>query len=726
MSSIIKKFPKTIIFVWILLLLAALPFASKLQDQLLSSGLEVKGSESSEASEIITDNFSSLGDEQVTVIVPATGGTGEEDINRIIGVIEEDQNVQKVETVEQEGKTFISVGLSEGGNSFVGNIREKLESEELDIVVTGGPAISYDIGQVSQENVKLVERIGIPIVFVLLILVFQSIVSALLPILIGLFSIIISSAVLYFVSLQVDLSPLLSNIVTMLGLGIAIDYALFIIRRFNSELARNNTKQVAVEIALHTSGRSVFYAGMTVALTLLSLLVSNTLITNSVAIGGFVVVVTSIILSLSLLPAVLFILGEKVNFLKIKLPKKEDRPTIGNRIIELIFKRPVLSLLVGLILVSSFIPAAGKLEVHLPVGAFQELPEGTESREGMELLEEQVGIGNIFPIDIVVDAQNSSLYTEDHLTIVQKLTTELENEPNVSEVISLTNWNKEFGNIGEYEQFYNNLDQVPSEVKDNLSPILSENDSYSIIKVIPEVAPYSEEARTLVTDIREVIIPEIQGELSFKVTGETANGLDIDEKIINSMPLTIGLILSITFILLLIAFKSIVLPLKAIVLNILVTGSSLGFVVFMFQQGNFPGTMEGPINVNTPLIIFALLFGLSIDYEVIIISRIREYYLKTNNLYESIKSGFTDTVGMINGAALIMIVVFGVFVFADFQIIQELGTSLAFAIMLDVLIVRTILVPSTMYLLGKWNWYLPGMKRQEVNQDIMLDEGKKS
>jgi putative drug exporter of the RND superfamily len=724
MSSMIKKFPKSIILVWILILFASLPFASKLQNQLLSSGIEVKDSESFEASELINDNFSGLSEEQVTVIVSSSSDVSGEEISRVIDVIENEQNVQKVKTIEQEGKTFISVGLSEGGNKFVANIREKLKSEELDIVVTGGPAISLDIGQVSQDNVKLVERIGLPIVFVLLIIVFRSIVSALLPIMIGLFSIVTSSAVLYLVSFQIEMSPLLSNIVTMLGLGIAIDYALFITRRFNSELARNNPKEIAVEIALKTSGKSVFYAGMTVALTLLSLFVSNTLITNSVAIGGFVVVFMSIILSLSLLPAVLYILGKKVNFLQIKLSKKESRPSIWNKLIDLIFKKPVLSLVVGVILVSSFIPAAGKLDIHLPVGAYQELPESTESREGMELLEEQMGIGNIFPIDIVVETSNSPVSSKENLELVQQLTTELENQPNVSKVISLTNWNKDFNQIAEYEQVYNNLDKAPSEVKDSLSAILSENKSYSIIKVIPEVVPYSKEARTLVTNIREQIIPEYQDDLSLKVTGETANGLDIDEKIINSMPLTITLILVLTFILLLFAFKSIILPLKAIVLNVLVTGSSLGFVVFMFQQGHFPGATEGPINVNTPLIMFALLFGLSIDYEVIIISRIREHYLKTNNLYESIKSGFTETVGMINGAALIMIVVFGVFVFADFQIIQELGTSLAFAIMLDVLIVRTILVPSSMYLLGKWNWYLPGKKNQRLQKDIALDNKK--
>ncbi|OAT81011.1 hypothetical protein A6P54_13540 [Bacillus sp. MKU004] len=713
-SNLTIRFPRLVLAIWVLLLIGTLPLASSLQDQLLSSGVKVKNSESYKASEKINEEFANSSENSVSILLSSSSTVEEKDINRVKEVINSYKSVEKIEELKTDEQIVLNVHLSEGGNAFVADFRQKAkEFEELNILVTGSPAISFDIGEVSKDNVKLVERIGLPIVFLLLLFVFRSVISALLPIIIGIFSILISSAVLSIISKYMDLSPLLTNVVTMLGLGIAIDYALFITRRFKTELEIGNGKEAAIKKAVQTSGKSVFYAGLTVALTLLSLFVPDTLITNSVAIGGFTVVITSVLLSLSLLPVILFLLGDKVNFLKIG---KARQPEISfwEKLVNNIFKRPVLYLLGGILLVLLLIPFAAKLTMHIPVGAFQELPEGTESREGMEVLSDQLGIGNIFPIEILLnDESQSSMTDPDALRSLNRLTNELRMVEGIEDVYSITNWNPQFTSVNEYQQLYEKgmTDQLPEEVQENLSSLLSEGHQYSLIKVIPETAPYTEESRELVRTIRETILPKYQDEIEGMVTGETANGLDIDQKITDSMPLIIGLIIVITYILLLIAFRSVILPIKAILMNTLVTASSVGFIVFMFQQGNLPGTNPAPINVNTPLIMFALLFGLSIDYEVIIISRIKEYYAETGLLKESIVKGFKETAGMINGAASIMIVVFGVFIFAHFQIIRELGTSLAYAILIDVLIVRTILVPSSMYLLGKWNWYFPLAKK---------------
>jgi putative drug exporter of the RND superfamily len=709
-SNLTIRFPGVVLAIWVLILIGALPLASSLQEQLLSSGVKVKDSESYKASEKINEEFVNSSENSVSILLSSSSSVEEKDISMVKEVINSYKSVEAVEELQTDDQVVLKVHLTDGGNAFVADFRQKAkEFDELNILVTGSPAISYDIGEVSKDNVKLVERIGLPIVFLLLLFVFRSVTSALLPIIIGIFSILISSAVLSIISRYMDLSPLLTNVVTMLGLGIAIDYALFITRRFKSELENGNGKEAAIEKAVQTSGKSVFYAGLTVALTLLSLFVPDTLITNSVAIGGFTVVITSVLLSLSLLPVILFLLGNKVNFLKIG-KTRESKSSVWEKLVNNIFKRPVLYLLGGILLVSLLIPFSSKLTMHIPVGAFQELPEGTESREGMEVLSDQLGIGNIFPIEILLNDENQSRMTElDAVQSIDRLTKELRSLEGIEGVYSITNWNPQFSSVNEYQQLYEKdmIDKLPAEVQENLSSLLSEGHKYSLIKVIPETAPYTEESRELVRTIRETILPKYQDEIEGMVTGETANGLDIDQKITDSMPLIIGLIILITYVLLLIAFRSIILPIKAILMNTLVTASSVGFIVFMFQQGNLPGTNPAPINVNTPLIMFALLFGLSIDYEVIIISRIKEYYAETGQLKESIMKGFKETAGMINGAASIMIVVFGVFIFAHFQIIRELGTSLAYAILIDVLIVRTILVPSSMYLLGKWNWYFP-------------------
>lgn len=722
-SKLTIRFPKIILSIWVIILLSSLPLASSLQDQLLSSGIKVKGSESHKASEIIDKQFENSAENNISLVISSSSSNpiNEKELELVEKKISSYDSVKSIERFQSEDNVFLTVKLKEGGNAFVADFRkDKKKFEQLNILVTGSPAISYDIGEVSKENVKLVEKIGLPIVFILLIIVFRSVVSAMLPLIIGLFSILISSSILSIVAKYVDMSPLLTNVITMLGLGIAIDYALFITRRYKSELEAGKTKENAITKALQTSGKSVFYAGLTVGLTLLSLFVPNTLITNSVAIGGFTVVITSVLLSLSLLPIILYLLGNKINLLKVGKTRTSN-VSIWEKLVRNIFKRPILYLIAGIMVVSLLIPFSTKLEMHIPVGAFQELPEGTESREGMEVLSDELGIGNIFPVEILISNKgNSSLLDKDTLQTINELTDELSALDGVKEVYSITNWNGQFNSMTQYEGFYKAdlMGTLPEEAQKHLSTLLNEEQDYSIVKVIPDIEPYSEESRQLVTEIKETLLPKYEQTLEGLVTGETANGLDIDQKIIESMPLIIGLILLITYVLLLLAFKSVILPLKAIILNVLVTASSVGFIVFMFQQGHLPGTSPAPINVNTPLIMFALLFGLSIDYEVIIISRIREYFNETNQLKESIIKGFKETAGMINGAASIMIVVFGVFIFAHFQIIRELGTSLAYAIMIDVLIVRTILVPSTMYLLGKWNWYFPFKKKKMDARDL--------
>jgi RND superfamily putative drug exporter len=215
----------------------------------------------------------------------------------------------------------------------------------------------------------------------------------------------------------------------------------------------------------------------------------------------------------------------------------------------------------------------------------------------------------------------------------------------------------------------------------------------------------SKQTRQLVKQIREEVLPSIDKSFKGSVAGDTAIGMDYDEVVLGSFPVVIGSVLLLTFLLLYASFRSVLLPLKAIAMNLFVTGSTLGFVVLMYQFGYMPGAEAFPLNINTPLTLFVLLFGLSMDYEVILISRMKERYEATGEHEESIVNGISSTAGMVNGAASIMVVVFGVFLFADFQLIQELGVGLAFAIFVDAWLVRSVLVPVLMKLLGHGNWW---------------------
>lgn len=724
-GRITSKYPKTVILIWVVLLIISLLFGTKLKDELSIGGFSDPKSESGMADLIVKNQFPDSSAQRVIVVVETPNiDSNDERITEVIQKIEakanEDDLVEltshDLSFVAEKHRAYVYLNLNGTDNDsmkFVDRFKQQLEDmksewEGHQIRISGGPGIYYDINVASSKSVTNVERIGLPIVFILLLLVFRSAVAAILPLLIGVISILVTMAVIYFLTPYMELSTLLTSIVTMLGLGVAIDYALFITQRFREEMLNHKDKSTAIVNAVATSGRSVFFAGLTIAISLISLLLPNTLLFRSVAVGGFVVVLVSIITAVTLLPAILFLLGEKVELLKIPVFKlKFYKNNIWQKVIKYMMKRTVAFLVLGLVIVSVFVPFIPQIQMHVPVAAFNELPDNSDAKLGMQAVVSDFGIGNTFPIRIVLESKNGSVYDKESIQEIDFVARSLEPLEGVSKVLGITSLNEKLQTIDQYTQFYSDVESLPEAIKGSLSTLVSSDKKTTLMYVIPSLAPNTEEARDLVEQIRDLLSNRSNPLLVTHVSGETAMGLDYDMKIMNQIPIVILVSVTLTFILLVFAFRSILLPLKAILLNSLVTVSSLGFLIFMFQNGYMPGTHPQALNVNTPILLFCILFGLSIDYEVIIVSRIRESYLRTGDNDGSIIDGFVGTVGMINGAAAIMITVFGVFMFADIQIVQELGVGLAFAIFIDALIVRTIIVPMSMKLLGRLNWWTP-------------------
>jgi RND superfamily putative drug exporter len=353
------------------------------------------------------------------------------------------------------------------------------------------------------------------------------------------------------------------------------------------------------------------------------------------------------------------------------------------------------------------------MQMHVPVAAFNELPDKSDAKQGMQAMVEDFGVGKMFPIRVLLEFNGDSIYEKETVHTVFEITQKLKQLDGVSDVLGYTSLDGQFTSAEQYEQLYANLDQAPQAVREKLKSMVSSDEHKTVIYALPTFAPNTAEAREVVQEIRNLLSDHSNGTYKAYVSGETAMGMDYDSKIMKQIPIVVTVSLIFTFLLLLIAFRSIILPIKAIILNGLVTISTLGFLVFMFQNGNLPGTTPQALNVNTPVLLFCILFGLSIDYEVILVSRIREYYKRSGNNQESIVNGFVSTAGMINGAAAIMVTVFGMFVFADIQIVQELGVGLALAILLDAIVVRTIIVPLSMKLLGRMNWWIPFSKSKK-------------
>jgi len=335
------------------------------------------------------------------------------------------------------------------------------------------------------------------------------------------------------------------------------------------------------------------------------------------------------------------------------------------------------------------------ISIHRPVIATDNLPPQYSSSQGMELVMEKFGLEETFPITLLFE-YDTPVLEESNLKEINEFAEKLRTMEHVARVDHLTNVN-----------------ETTSVLLDN-----GQDSKMTLMNIILDVAPDKDEARELVKTIRQEIIENPLNAKTY-VTGETATGLDFDRLSIESLPYILLLVVVGTFVLLGIAFKSILIPLKAILMNGLVTAASMGLLVVLFQYGTVPGTEPLPINASTPIILFTVLFGLSMDYEVILISRIKEFYTRGETMENSVIYGVQRTSGMINGAASIMIVVFGVFIFADLQLIQELGVGLAIAVFLDAVVIRSYLVPVTMILLGKWNWWTPRLFKARNNKTSM-------
>lgn len=496
---------------------------------------------------------------------------------------------------------------------------------------------------------------------------------------------------------------------------------MFIISRYRQELEHYSTVE-AVQRAIVSAGRSVFFSGATVAISLSSLFLPNIMIFNSIALGGVIVVTIAVLVAITLLPALLTLMGPRINWGRIPLFKERKPSKYWEKIAVLLMKRPVIFLIPGLILLSFMAYPSYKLNMQVPVASASILPEQDSARKGFEVLARDFGQGNVFPIQVVLKAKHGTVLSDDNLKAIDRITNDIQNFNNVDKVVSLTNWNIEW-KLSNYQQAYKAYDKLPDFVKDQLNKLTNHDRGHTttILLVSPKTDADSKASRELVRKIRNLLKENSTKNFESYVGGQSAIGVDFDQRIFNNLPMIIVTVFVISFVVLIVSFRSILLPVKALVLNSLVTLASMGMLVAVFQQGNF----RGAINSITPVVLFAVLFGLSMDYEVLIINRIRELKDEGIPTIESIVKGISETAGLVNGAAAIMIAVFGAFAMVKVEVVKELGFGLAVAILLDATVIRSVLVPAIMRVLGEANWWLPFRFAVPINnrKNVETEEG---
>ncbi|HYI24132.1 MAG TPA: MMPL family transporter, partial [Thermomicrobiales bacterium] len=584
--------------------------------------------------------------------------------------------------------TIVFVGLRSVGETgarmhdFFKSI-DGMSGEGIEVATIGQLSFNERFSEIAEQDLVTGESIGIPMALVVLVAVFGALLAPVLPLVLAICSIAVALGLAAVIGGFVELQLFIQNMVTMLGLAVGIDYALFIVERFREERRTGRSVQGSIERAGASASKAVVFSGATVVLSLAGVMIVPTNIFRSLGLGAVLVVVVAVAASLTLLPAMLSLLGDRINWPRRPKPIAPESHEhlledvydgFWGRLTRVVMARPVVSAgVAGGLLIALMIPAFG---MKTGILSFDSLPPG-RAADAYRILTTQYPAGLVSPVQFVIggDADQVAQAVDNLQGAV--LETGLF-APVVDDAVT-------------------NADGTTAEFS---ATLLVKSDS--------------EEAYDAVRDLRNTVIPATIAEfddVEVWVTGAVAANKDFTDVISRYTPIVFAFVLGFSFLLLMLAFRSIVVPIKAMLLNLLSVGATWGILVLVFQEGylaGFLGFQQTPvIETWIPILLFAVLFGLSMDYHVFLLSRIREYFDLTHRNRDSVAAGLHATARIITGAALIMVVVFGAFASGSLVALQQLGFGLAVAVFLDATIVRSVLVPATMALLGDRNWYLP-------------------
>lgn len=582
---------------------------------------------------------------------------------------------------------------------------------DIEFLIAGGPAFYADIETASQRDLRRAEVIALPIALVTLLVVFGTVVAAMVPLATGAAGVAVVLMVIYWLAHPVDLSIFVLNLATMLGLGLAVDYALFITSRYREELHRNGGDvEAAIMRAVDTAGRAVFFSGMSVLIGLSGLMLFPLMFLRSVGVAGVVVVAISTFTSLTLLPALLAVLGSRVEALSIGrlggVAVGGDRPDEHGRwyrIAHFVMRYPVIITVITLaILISLGLPFR-HANISSPDATI--LPEDLPSRQGFDLLSSEFSGGEISPFLLVFEFADA-MPEDERVRLVDRFETLLARDERIERVQGPTSYLEQFSGLPASQRLQIRETLEATGVDTQLRRFWM--DDAAVIFAYPEEPANDPDNKALLAQLRS--IPDTP-EFTVLVTGGTAEIVDVVDVIYDRFWLAGGFVVVMTYSILLILFRSVVLPIKAIFLNIMSILASYGALVWVFQDGHLHEllqfTPQGFVEASLPVIMFCVLFGLSMDYEVFLLTRIREEWERTGDNREAVAYGLERSGRIITSAALIVVVVTGSFVSADVVIVKALGLGIAIAVAVDATIVRALLVPATMALLGHVNWWIP-------------------
>ena len=554
-------------------------------------------------------------------------------------------------------------------------------------LMVGPASISFETTEIAREDLEKGERFGVPIALIVLIVLLGAVVAVLIPMGMSINAIIVALGIAALIGQVYELVNTVTVMIAMIGLAVGIDYSLLIVSRFRTEMGRGISTHEAVVRASATAGHTVLFSGITVVIALCGMLIVPISVFKSLGIGAILVVIVALAATLTLLPAMLTKLGPKVNMLRVPFfgkdmgtPEASKATDVQQRgfwgfTTRIVTRLPIVSLLVvgvPMIVVASFY-----LNIRTGLNGVDVFPEGTQTREAFFVMEEEFSFGLVDPVEVVIDGDINNPRIQQ---AIQALETSLRDDPSYA-----------------------------------TDPVRAVNDAGDLTLLAVAIAgePGSPAAIDAMSRLRDQYILDafvgVQAEVL--VGGASAQRAELLDTVDKYTPIVFVFVLGCSFIILMLVFQSIVIPVKAVIMNLLSVGVVYGLLVLVFQKGvgtellGFQHTEV--IDAWIPIFLFSILFGLSMDYHVFLLSAIRERYDQTGNNDEAVAYGLRSTTGIITGAALIMVVVFGAFAAGESVLNQQIGFGLAVAILLDATLVRSVLVPASMVILGRRNWYLP-------------------
>jgi uncharacterized membrane protein YdfJ with MMPL/SSD domain len=712
-------------------------FAGRVSSVLTTGGWYDPSSESQQVAQKLTTDFGQ-GGSSLVLLFQAPGGSDaaspafQSEIGAALAPLKSDARVASIVGFAQTGgSTFISktgdatwvlvdLTLSQDqAISAVDSLRSEVAAPAgMTVQLTGQAALSAAQSAQSEKDLGRAETISLPIALIILILVFGTLVAAGLPLLVAGLTIPTTLAVVYVLAQHTTMSIFVTSVVTMLGLALAIDYSLFMVSRFREELACGGSVEEAIERTVATSGKAVTFSGTAVAIGLSGLLLFRAPTLSSMGIGGALIALCSVAYAVTFLPAVLSLLGHRVERLRVPNPfartpiagadpaSTTARPGLWERIAAGVMRRPVAVLLPILALLLAFgIPFLGEKQ-GLP-GA-DVLPAGYEARQALDTIQTDFPAGETQPIDLLVTVKGDPL-SPSNAAALAAYSAQLRTLPGVIRVDGPFSLADQSGNALAPAVVTQVVSQPAAARPPQLDALLATDIRGSIVhlQVVSPLAG-SVGGQTLVTTIRNMA-PRSQ--LSVAVGGTDAGTVDFLNAQDSQLPIAVIYILVAMALMLLLQFGSAVLPIKAVVMTMLSLTASFGALVWIFQDGNLSGvlgfTSPGFTIAIVPILMFSIIFGLSMDYEVLLLSRIQESYRRTGDTSRAVAEGLARTGRVITGAALIMVAVFASFGLADIIVIKSLGIGMAIAVLLDATIIRALLVPATMRLLGPRAWWAP-------------------